>query len=165
ERMVVMVQLEIAERLIAVPSTKDYGALAVLVQSLAQVQVLRRLPSTVFFPRPEVESGIVLIRPDPARRAQVGDVMRLRYFLRNLYTHRRKNLRGALLGFHGRPFRKEEVDEKLAALGIAGQVRAEALDVAQHHRLCAVFGEPGASSLAGVEPAACWPNRPGSPMS
>ena len=142
ERMVVMVQWEIAERLVAVPSTKDYGALAVLVQSLANVQLLRRLPPAVFFPRPEVESGIVLIQPDPVKRAQVGDVRRLRNFLRDLYTHRRKNLRGALLGFHGRPFGKEEVDAKLAELGIAGQVRAEALDVAQHHRLCAVFGSP-----------------------
>ncbi len=139
ERMVVMVQLEIAERLVSAPSTKDYGALAVMVQSLASVEILRRLPPTVFFPRPEVESAIVRIWPDLEKRARVGDVRKLRNFLRDLYTHRRKNLRGGLLGFHGRPFSKTEVDAKLAELGIDGTVRAEALDLEQHHRLCAAF--------------------------
>ena len=52
ERMIVTVQWEIAERLTASPGTKEYGALAVLVQSLADVWVIRRLPPTVFWPRP-----------------------------------------------------------------------------------------------------------------
>jgi 16S rRNA (adenine1518-N6/adenine1519-N6)-dimethyltransferase len=139
ERMVVMVQLEIAERLAATPSTKDYGSLAVLVQSLASVEILRRLPPAVFFPRPEVDSAIVCIRPDAVKRKRIGDVQKLRHFLRDLYTHRRKNLRGALGGFHGRPFSKPEIDAKLAELGIDGTVRAESLDLEQHHRLCAAF--------------------------
>ncbi len=142
ERMVVMVQWEIAARLLAAPSSKDYGALAVLVQSLASVELVRRLPPAVFFPRPEVHSAILCIRPDAAKRARVGDVMRLRRFLRELYTHRRKNLRGSLLGFHGRPFAKAEVDARLSALGIDGSVRAETLDLEQHHRLSEAFVPP-----------------------
>ena len=140
ERMVVMVQWEIAERLTATPSHKEYGSLAVMVQSLADVEIVRRLAPTVFFPRPEVDSAIVAIRPSAAKRARVGDVRRLRAFLRDLYSHRRKNLRGALLGFHGHPFSKAEVDARLAEMGINGTVRAETLDLEQHHRLCAVFG-------------------------
>src|SRR5207237_10791052 len=102
ERIVVMVQLEIAERLTARPSTKDYGALAVLVQSLADVELVRRLPPAAFWPRPQVASAIVLVRPNREKRAQVeaavGTVQRFREFLRDLYVHRRKNLRGALAG-------------------------------------------------------------------
>jgi 16S rRNA (adenine1518-N6/adenine1519-N6)-dimethyltransferase len=139
ERMVVTVQWEIAERLIAEPSTKDYGALAVLVQSLADVIVVRRLPPTVFWPQPKVDSAIIDVRPNAAKRAEVGDVLRFRHFLRDLYVHRRKNLRGALVGFPTRTFSKQEVDRKLAELGIEGTVRAEALDRAQHQRLCAAF--------------------------
>src|SRR5262249_51901589 len=72
ERMVVMVQWEIAERLMARPGTKDYGALTVLAQSLADVQpVRRRLPPAVFWPRPKVASAIVMVRPSPAKRARV----------------------------------------------------------------------------------------------
>jgi 16S rRNA (adenine1518-N6/adenine1519-N6)-dimethyltransferase len=140
ERMVVTVQWEIAERLLARPGVKDYGALAVLVQSLADVELIRRLPPAVFWPRPQVASAIVCIRPSAAKRANVGDVMRLRNFLRDLYVHRRKNLRGALTGWPSGRRDKGEVDRKLAELGIDGTVRAEDLDLDQHLRLYRVFG-------------------------
>ncbi len=140
ERMVVTVQWEIAERLLARPGTKDYGALTVLVQSLAEVALVRRLAPSVFWPRPQVASAIVDIRPDAAKRATVGDVHRFRRFLRDLYTHRRKNLRGALAGLPGRPFPKEEVDRKLAELAFDGNLRAETLYPRDHLRLSAVFG-------------------------
>ncbi len=94
ERMVATVQWEIAERLLAVPGTKDYGALAVLVQSLADVELVRRLSPKVFWPRPLVDSAIVCIRPRSDKRRHVGDPLRFRAFLRDLYVHRRKNLRG-----------------------------------------------------------------------
>ena len=140
ERMVVTVQWEIAERLMAAPGTKEYSSLAVLVQSLANVNLVRRLPPTVFWPRPKVDSAIVLIRPDAEKRAHVGDVMKLRSFLRDLYAHRRKNLRGALVALANADFSKEEVDHKLAELGIDGTLRAETLDLDQHLRLSTVFG-------------------------
>jgi 16S rRNA (adenine1518-N6/adenine1519-N6)-dimethyltransferase len=139
ERMVVTVQWEIAEKLIARPSTKNYGALAVLVQSLADVEILRRLPPTVFWPRPQVESGIVRIQPNTEKRQQVADVQRLRYFLRDLYSHRRKNLRGGLISVTGHQHEKAVVDAKLAELGYTGTERAEQLSIEQHLQLCEAF--------------------------
>lgn len=139
ERMVAMVQWEIAERLTASPGTKDYAALAVLVQSLADVTVVRRIAPSVFYPRPLVDSAIVMIRPNAAKRAHVGDVQRLRKFLRDLYVHRRKNLRGALAGLPSGRVEKAVVDQKLAELGLDGTTRAEALDLEQHLRLCRAF--------------------------
>ena len=141
ERMVVMVQWEIAERLTARPGTKEYGALSVLVQSVADVEpIRRRVPPAVFWPRPQVASAIIRIRPDPAKRAHVGDVVRFRSFLRDLYAHRRKNLRGALAALPSGRRDKAEVDRKLAELGLPGTARAEELDTEQHLRLCRVFG-------------------------
>ncbi len=141
ERMVVMVQAEIADRLLAAPGTKDYGALAVFVQSLADVEaVRRRVPPSVFWPRPQVDSAIVRIVPQPAKRSHVGDVARLRLFLRDLYSHRRKNLRGALSALPDSRHSKQEIDRLLEQLGIPGTVRAEELDPEQHLRLCNVFG-------------------------
>lgn len=139
ERMVVTVQWEIAERLTAQPGTKEFNALTVLVQSLTEVTILRKLAPAVFWPRPQVDSAIVLIRPDPARKAAIPDVQRFRIFLRDLYVHRRKNLRGGLVSLKGRGS-KEEVDRKLEELGLDGTLRAEALDIPTHHRLCAAFG-------------------------
>jgi 16S rRNA (adenine1518-N6/adenine1519-N6)-dimethyltransferase len=141
ERMVVMVQWEIAERMRASPATKDYNALSVLVQSVADVTLVRKVGPGNFYPRPKVDSAIVMIRPNASKRAKVGDVQKFRDFLRDLYVHRRKNLRQALSGWPGGRKPKEEVDEKLADLGIDGGVRAEALDVEAHLRLAAAFGK------------------------
>jgi 16S rRNA (adenine1518-N6/adenine1519-N6)-dimethyltransferase len=147
ERMVVTVQWEIAERLLARPGVKDYAALAVFVQSVADVELVRKLPPSVFWPRPQVESAIVCIRPNAAKRAHVGDVHGFRSFLRDLYVHRRKNLRGALSGWPSGRRDKGEVDRLLAELGLEGTARAETLDLVQHLRLCKAFtgtqrGEP-----------------------
>lgn len=143
ERMVVTVQWELAERLGAKPSTPDYGALAVFVQSVAEVTLLRKLPASAFWPKPKVESGIVKIVPSAVKRANVGDVPAFREFLHYLYLHRRKNLRGGLLAFLGERFDKPSLDEHLAQHGVDGQIRAEALSVAEHVRLFHSFRPPG----------------------
>ncbi|MCS6866081.1 MAG: 16S rRNA (adenine(1518)-N(6)/adenine(1519)-N(6))-dimethyltransferase RsmA [Gemmataceae bacterium] len=140
ERMVVMVQWEIAERLRATPGTKDYNALSILVQSVADVEVIRKVLPTNFYPRPKVDSAIVLIKPNPDKRAKVGDVAKFRVFLRDLYVHRRKNLRQALCGWPRGRKDRADVDAKLAQLGIEGTIRSETLDIDQHLKLCAVFG-------------------------
>src|SRR5262249_46514274 len=129
ELMVVTVQWEIAERLLAQPGSHDYGALAVLIQSVAEVSLMRKLPPAVFWPRPQVASAIVLIRPDAEKRARVGDVRRFRNFLRDLYTHRRKNLRGALAALPSGRRDKNEVERKLTDHGIDSALRAEILHV------------------------------------
>jgi 16S rRNA (adenine1518-N6/adenine1519-N6)-dimethyltransferase len=141
ERMVVMVQWEIAERMRALPNTKDYNALSVLVQSVADVEVVRKVLPANFYPRPKVDSAIVLIKPNAEKRALVGDVPKFRAFLRDLYVHRRKNLRQALVGWPTGRKEKADVDAKLAALGIDGTLRSEALDIANHIRLASAFSE------------------------
>ena len=141
ERMVVMVQWEIAERMRAVPNTKDYNALSVLVQSVADVEVVRKVLPTNFHPQPKVDSAIVLIKPNAEKRAKVGDVAKFRVFLRDLYVHRRKNLRQALVGWPTGRKEKGNVDAKLAELGIDGTLRSEALDIANHIRLASAFSE------------------------
>ena len=137
--MVVMVQWEIAERMTALPNTSVYSSLAVLVQSIADVTIIRRLAPTVFWPKPQVDSAIVKIVPNPEKRKKVGNVQKFRVFLRDLYSHRRKNLRGALVGWPSGRREKPDVDRKLAEIGIDGSLRAENLDIDQHLRLCAAF--------------------------
>ncbi|HEY2784863.1 MAG TPA: 16S rRNA (adenine(1518)-N(6)/adenine(1519)-N(6))-dimethyltransferase RsmA [Fimbriiglobus sp.] len=139
-RLVIMVQWEIAERMAAAASTKDYNALSVLIQGLADVEIVRKVGPANFFPRPQVDSAIVRIVPNAEKRAKVGDVLKFRAFIRDLYTHRRKNLRQALIGFPRGRKDKTEVDAKLAELGLDGSIRAESLDVEQHIHLANAFG-------------------------
>jgi 16S rRNA (adenine1518-N6/adenine1519-N6)-dimethyltransferase len=146
ERMVVMVQWELAERMVAAPGTKDYGALAILLQSVADASIVRRIAPSNFWPPPAVDSAIVLIKPNADKAKRVPDLKAWRAFLRDLYTQRRKNLRQALSGWPGGRRDKKEVDAKLAAAGFDGSVRAEALSVDDHLRLWTAFGEPPASA-------------------
>jgi 16S rRNA (adenine1518-N6/adenine1519-N6)-dimethyltransferase len=138
ERMVVMVQWEIAERMTAAVGTKDYNSLSVLMQSLAKVEIVRKVKPENFFPRPKVDSAIVSIIPDAGKRKLVGNPVAYRAFLRDLYIHRRKNLRGSLSSSPTREMSKAEVDAKLTSIGIDGSRRAEALDLDEHR---AVFVE------------------------
>jgi 16S rRNA (adenine1518-N6/adenine1519-N6)-dimethyltransferase len=124
----------------ASPGTKDFNALSVLIQSVADVSTVRKVPPSSFYPAPKVDSAIVMIKPNAEKRAKVGDVLKFRVFLRDLYVHRRKNLRQALSGWPTGARDKKDVDAKLAELGIDGTLRSETLNIEQHLRLCAAFG-------------------------
>ena len=127
--MVVTIQRELAERLVAEPASEAYGAVSVIVQALASVSIVRSLPPSVFWPRPKVDSAVVAIRPDPARRASVGDVAWFQELVRGVFLHRRKYLRHALAGMWRDRWTKAEVDAWLESRGLSGRLRAESLDV------------------------------------
>lgn len=133
--MVVTVQWEIAERLTAQPGSEHYGALAVLMQSVAEVEIIRKLAPTVFWPRPQVDSAIVRIMPVASKREQLGDVPSFRVFLRDLYVHKRKSLRAALTGWPSGRRDKATVDAVLSQLGIDASRRAEELGPELHREL------------------------------
>jgi 16S rRNA (adenine1518-N6/adenine1519-N6)-dimethyltransferase len=127
--MVVTIQRELADRLVAPPSSGAYGAVSVLVQALAEVSIVRGLPPTVFWPRPKVDSAIVAIRPDSVRRTKVGDVAWFHQLVRRVFLHRRKYVRHVLAGMWPDRWTKAEVDAWLESRGLSGQLRAEAIDV------------------------------------
>lgn len=127
--MVVTIQFELAERLRAEPGTEHYGALSALVQALADVELVRTLPPKVFWPRPNVESAIVKITPNPHKRALIGDLAWFHSVVRKLFLHRRKNLRRVLYSLWRGHWTKPEVDAMLEGLGLTGLIRAEAMNV------------------------------------
>ena len=97
ELMTVTIQKELADRLVAVPGTKDYSALSIWVQSQCRTEILRVLPPSVFWPRPKVYSAFVRIRPDAEMRGKIPDRPFFHQFVRSLFMHRRKFLRAQLL--------------------------------------------------------------------
>lgn len=127
ESMTVTIQKELADRIIAKPSTKEYGALSVWIQSQCQVTVIRELPPDVFWPRPKVSSAIIRIVPQQSLRDAIPDLHYFHWFTRTLFQHRRKLLRGSLLQMFGRQLSKQEVDKIIASLGWKPNVRAEQL--------------------------------------
>lgn len=96
ERMVLMVQKEAAERLVASPGSREYGVPGVIASLVSKVEVLRWVPPDVFWPRPKVESAILSLRPAPARDRLERCPESFRLMVRSLFSARRKTLRRAL---------------------------------------------------------------------
>jgi 16S rRNA (adenine1518-N6/adenine1519-N6)-dimethyltransferase len=128
ERMVVTIQVELAERMIAEPGTAQYGALSVWLQTQCHVRLLRRLKPTVFWPRPQVNSAIVRIVPDAAGREAIADRPFFQDFVRRLFQKRRKLMRSVLVGMYRKQLSKAGIDAVLDEAGLGEHVRAEQLD-------------------------------------
>ncbi len=139
--LVVTIQAELAERLRADPGTEAYGALSVLAQALTDVSLVRMLPPTVFWPRPQVDSAVVRLCPNPSKRAAIGNLPWFHAVVRQVFLHRRKNLRHAVHSLARERWTKPEADALLEDLGIPGNVRAEALNVEEFLALAQSVGE------------------------
>jgi 16S rRNA (adenine1518-N6/adenine1519-N6)-dimethyltransferase len=149
-RIVVTIQKELADRMVAPPKTEAYGALSVLCQALADVSLVRVLPPSVFWPRPKVDSAIVMLVPDPSKREAVGDLAWFHSVVRRVFLHRRKVLRSVLSSLYRDRWTKPEIDTLLESLGLDGGIRAEAMDVDEFISLASALG--GRSEAEGPEP-------------
>ncbi|HZZ28361.1 MAG TPA: 16S rRNA (adenine(1518)-N(6)/adenine(1519)-N(6))-dimethyltransferase RsmA [Pirellulales bacterium] len=137
--MTITIQKELADRLAAQPHTKDYGAISVWVQCQCRVEILRVMPPTVFWPRPKVHSAIVHITLEPERRSAIPDRRFFHEFVRKLFLHRRKFLRGVLVATYKDRLDKPAIDRVLSELQFGGNARAEELSVEQMLALCEKF--------------------------
>jgi 16S rRNA (adenine1518-N6/adenine1519-N6)-dimethyltransferase len=118
-------QKEMAERLCAVPSTKNYGALTLQIQLRYRVEYLRKIPATVFLPQPEVDSATVRITPRDPTELPACDSDLFVQLVRQGFSQRRKQL-GNLL--------REQIpnwERAVATLELDRKVRAEALTLQQ----------------------------------
>ena len=127
KRLVLMVQLEVAQRLVAGPGTKDYGALTVFAQYFADIQWVMRVPRKVFFPRPEVDSAVVRLDRRLFPPVDVGDDEEFFFrVVRASFSKRRKILPNALKELVGD---RGVVFKALDAAGIAPIRRGETLSL------------------------------------
>lgn len=131
ERMVVTIQKELGERIIAEPSCKDYSALSIWMQSQCDCEILRILPPSAFWPRPKVDSAILRIVPNASKRSSIVDLEFFHTRLRAMFLHRRKFLRSQLISAMQELMTKEQVDAVLDQLGLEPNLRAEQLTVQQ----------------------------------
>jgi 16S rRNA (adenine1518-N6/adenine1519-N6)-dimethyltransferase len=127
--MTVTIQKELADRITASPSTKDYSALSVWIQSQCTAEIIRVLPPSVFWPAPKVTSAIVRLVVDPARRAAIADLRYFHQITKALFLHRRKYLRANVLSAMKQHLDKEQVDKILAAMDFSPETRTEELEV------------------------------------
>ena len=133
DRMIVMVQREVAKRLVAHVGDDDYGIPSVKVAFWADAKIVATVPPDVFVPRPNVDSAIIRItrRPAPVDDVDVAAVFAL---VRAGFGQRRKMLRRSLAGV--------VTADELVAAGIRPEQRAEEIDVAGWCRLARIVAQP-----------------------
>ena len=136
--LTIMIQKEVAERMDAVPGTKDYGSLSVLVQYYCDTKIVRSVPPESFIPRPKVDSTVIRLTKLEKPRAHVEDEALFFKIVRMVFTMRRKTLSNNLKSLG---YTREFIEEVLEAAGIDLKARGETLSVEKFAELSNVIKE------------------------
>jgi 16S rRNA (adenine1518-N6/adenine1519-N6)-dimethyltransferase len=143
DKMVFMVQKEVAERMVSGPGTKDYGALSVAVQFYSKPRIIFDVPPHCFIPQPEVHSTIITL--DILKEPPVKVIDRNLYFkiVKAAFGQRRKTLVNALSnsGFFNK--NKEQIKGILDKMGLKETIRGEVLSVVQFAELSNLMVQEG----------------------
>lgn len=124
-RAVVMVQKEMADRIVAGPGSKTYGAMSVMLQTYAVCRMVVQAPAGAFVPAPKVDSAVIRMELVPTARVDVPDEEHHRAVVHAAFGQRRKTLRNALRAVYD----ADAVAAALATTGIDGQRRGETLSL------------------------------------
>jgi len=128
----VMVQREVADRLLGRPGTKAYGVLTILTTLHATVTRLLELPPGAFLPRPKVQSTVIRLDFGPPA-ARITDEARFERMVKAMFSQRRKTLGNALKGFH------RQSGDAIRQAGLDPRRRPETLQVTEIARLAETF--------------------------
>lgn len=139
EKLTLMFQQEVAERICAAPDTEGYGRLSVLAQWLGTTEMRLRVPPEAFVPPPRVWSAVVVLTPHPTQPSP-SLFQSMERVTAAAFGQRRKMLRGSLKSIGG--------ESLLVRAGIDGARRAETLTISEFHTL-AILLETGARKTSG----------------
>ncbi len=132
-RLVLMLQREVAERLVAPPGGKEYGGLSVVVQAVAEARIALRVPPAAFAPVPKVESAVVVIEPRRPAPLDAAQRKQLRHVVRTAFSRRRKQMQNVIAPLTDDPY------GVLERLGFDPRARPETLSPADFVRLAAAL--------------------------
>lgn len=135
ERLVFLVQKEVAERLAADPGSKDYGAPSVTVQARARTEVAAIIPAGCFMPQPKVASAVLVLFPYRENKYAISDYRLFRTVVKAAFGQRRKTLVNALASAEIEGLAKKDWIRICEQSGIDPRTRAEQLSVSDFAQL------------------------------
>lgn len=138
QRLIMMMQKEVAERMTAQVGTKAYGSLSVAIQNQMESEIAFIVPKTVFIPKPNVDSAVLKLVRREEPLVQIEDQEHFEAFVQATFTQRRKTLWNNLRHYY--PIESEEaLAHALETSQINPQRRAESLDLYEFHQLYQVL--------------------------
>ena len=129
--IVVMLQKEVVDRMVADKGNKQYGRLSVMLQQRFDIEMQFKVPPTAFFPPPKVESAIVRLTPLAEPVGQLKSHSDFEFIVKQAFSQQRKTIRNTLKGFIN--------SEQMESLGIDPSCRAETLSVEQFCALANLY--------------------------
>ena len=135
DTITVMVQKEVADRMMVGPGTKDYGALSLAVQYYAKPYIVANVPMNCFIPRPNVASAVIRLTCHKEPPVTVKDENLMFNLIRASFNQRRKTLINGISNFSGLSYTKEQVAMALNSIGLSENIRGEALDLEKFAKL------------------------------
>lgn len=139
--MVLMLQKEITDRMLAIPGTREYGILSVITRLYSEVEVVKTLPPEVFWPRPEVHSAIVRIVVRKEKYAgSITDYQLFKNIVHAIFTSRRKTLMNSLERLNFPKISRERLKGVIKDMQLDERVRGEILSVDQLLSLSETIG-------------------------
>jgi 16S rRNA (adenine1518-N6/adenine1519-N6)-dimethyltransferase len=142
DRIVVMVQKEVADRMAARPGGKEYGSLSIAVQYYCVPERVCVVPPGAFLPAPNVESAVIRLTKRTSPAVEVPDEKRFFRVVHAAFAQRRKTIANNLSAISGKE-RKAELAALLAEIGIPPERRAETLSLEEFARLDAALAAAG----------------------
>lgn len=132
--IIVMVQKEVAQRMVAQSNTKDYGILTLMVQYLSDASIAFLVPKESFIPAPNVTSAIIVLKKNKKYKVKnEEDFIKL---VHCAFAQRRKTMINSLFSTNFKNLSKEELNILFEKLDIDKNVRAEQLDINDFIRIC-----------------------------
>jgi len=131
DSITIMVQKEVADRMQALPGSKDYGALSLAVQYYAKPEIVANVPPNCFMPRPKVGSAVIRLKRYENPPVYVEDEKLMFQVIRASFNQRRKTLANGLNNSGEIHLDKELIQECIKLLGVPAAVRGETLTLQQ----------------------------------
>lgn len=139
-RAILVMQKEVAQRLVAIPSTKAYGRLSVLAQYFWKVEKVAIISRSAFFPQPGVDSSCIRFRVWAKPPVKVNDESAYLRFVASAFSQRRKTLVNCLTDALGKS-KRASIETAILSCGHTTSVRAEALSLMQLANIASILDE------------------------
>ncbi len=135
ESITVMIQKEVADRILAKPGNKKYGALSLIVRFYTKPEILMQVSSNCFIPKPQVDSSVIRLIKYQKPSVKVKNKTFLFQLIRAAFHQRRKTLVNSMINFPDFSFTRGEIEEAMLDCGLSEMVRGEKLTLEEFANL------------------------------
>ena len=143
QSITIMIQKEVAERIVSIPHSKDYGVLTINTNYLADVEKLFTVPNTSFIPAPNVTSAVIQIVPNKMKEERLGikDETVFKELVKKAFSSRRKKLSNSLSNTGINGMTKQDIDNMIEQVGLNTNCRAEEVSIEDYVKMANIIAK------------------------